>query len=68
MLSGFSASVGFNTQPPKGGWLPYYQERAKTYSFNTQPPKGGWPDRAFFFPAHIVSTHSRLKAAGFAYF
>ena len=34
--------------------------------FNTQPPEGGCPD----YPDEIVdgevSTHSRLKAAGFA--
>ena len=35
-------------------------------SFNTQPPKGGWDnvkDDDDFYA--MVSTHSRLKAAGF---
>ena len=34
-------------------------------SFNTQPPKGGW-GRAMYYGIStvIVSTHSRLKAAG----
>ena len=34
--------------------------------FNTQPPEGGW---VYFFGAFVffslVSTHSRLKAAGY---
>ena len=34
--------------------------------FNTQPPEGGW-DKATQIGAHFeVSTHSRLKAAGYA--
>ncbi len=34
--------------------------------FNTQPPEGGW-SRTIIFPQsiHLVSTHSRPKAAGF---
>ena len=32
--------------------------------FNTQPPKGGWASSPYFWPSKIVSTHSRLKAAG----
>ena len=57
---------GFNTQPPKGGWVPRRGNRAELlWRFNTQPPKGGWlgldesPSCLF-----VVSTHSRLKAAG----
>ena len=56
---------GFNTQPPKGGWLQAKDELARDLSFNTQPPKGGW--RCVFHlqgKADAVSTHSRLKAAG----
>ena len=33
-------------------------------SFNTQPPKGGWFIDLFFSFFALVSTHSRLKAAG----
>ena len=34
--------------------------------FNTQPPEGGWKDIArVVFRTPVVSTHSRLKAAGF---
>ena len=33
--------------------------------FNTQPPEGGWVQRfGRRFGLQIVSTHSRLKAAG----
>ena len=33
--------------------------------FNTQPPKGGWPNQYALNGFHtVVSTHSRLKAAG----
>ena len=32
----------FNTQPPKGGWIPAWQICAAFGGFNTQPPKGGW--------------------------
>ena len=36
-----------------------------SFSFNTQPPEGGWGDRrAGSAPLLLVSTHSRLKAAG----
>ena len=36
--------IGFNTQPPKGGWCEPYKFilRPSPKSFNTQPPKGGW--------------------------
>ena len=34
--------VGFNTQPPEGGWdNPLPMEEIKA-GFNTQPPEGGW--------------------------
>ena len=34
------------------------------HSFNTQPPEGGWRLRLQLFCKHVVSTHSRPKAAG----
>ena len=34
------------------------------YSFNTQPPEGGWPLADVLIHSGLVSTHSRLKAAG----
>ena len=34
--------------------------------FNTQPPEGGWnKESGARPPVYLVSTHSRLKAAGF---
>ena len=36
-----------------------------TESFNTQPPEGGWFRKLLYTTAKdVVSTHSRLKAAG----
>ena len=55
----------FNTQPPEGGWLPWFSGFFIHSCFNTQPPEGGWFRQDginFFF--QIVSTLSRLKAAG----
>ena len=54
----------FNTQPPEGGWpilppLVIYRP-----CFNTQPPEGGWTLYLADFLFHLVSTHSRPKAAG----
>ena len=55
----------FNTQPPEGGWIWRRQPSRNLRSFNTQPPEGGWlcwsrSDTR----RNVVSTHSRLKAAG----
>ena len=36
------ATVGFNTQPPEGGWLPILFPAPRRFRFNTQPPEGGW--------------------------
>ena len=33
-------------------------------SFNTQPPEGGWGIKLLLDTWFLVSTHSRLKAAG----
>ena len=55
----------FNTQPPEGGWIRGYTLKAGREGFNTQPPEGGWLHQLHrrHFVA-LVSTHSRLKAAG----
>ena len=34
--------VGFNTQPPEGGWLIRRLMGMLRWRFNTQPPEGGW--------------------------
>ena len=56
----------FNTQPPEGGWVRFADRLAAIGRFNTQPPEGGW---SFLVVLHaiggFVSTHSRLKAAGY---
>ena len=59
------ARVCFNTQPPEGGWKYYKPPFVGFCSFNTQPPEGGWDEWASddVWTA-VVSTHSRLKAAG----
>ena len=42
-----------------------YQGYKDKAGFNTQPPEGGWEATGFKNPLDPVSTHSRLKAAGF---
>ena len=37
-----SQHLGFNTQPPEGGWQRQDMYRRLLQSFNTQPPEGGW--------------------------
>ena len=61
----FIVVICFNTQPPKGGWALKNGARRTGTGFNTQPPKGGWIERGLLkVSSDIVSTHSRLKAAG----
>ena len=56
----------FNTQPPEGGWSLFQWLHIRRKCFNTQPPEGGWlVDLTADFKFDIVSTHSRLKAAGY---
>ena len=61
----FEVKLCFNTQPPKGGWGWRIPDMREITSFNTQPPKGGWLEFIHDeYKDSIVSTHSRLKAAG----
>ena len=63
--SGLSRARCFNTQPPEGGWGRRARFLPKAESFNTQPPEGGWGCEGVAVEAALlVSTHSRLKAAG----
>ena len=55
----------FNTQPPEGGWTNANSRQKPNGGFNTQPPEGGWLPTGLFKFIGVVSTHSRLKAAGF---
>ena len=58
-------SIGFNSQPPEGGWKPSPCPHGHYDSFNSQPPEGGWAySPAATSEAADVSTHSRPKAAG----
>ena len=41
--------VGFNTQPPEGGWLHQQSQDSDRSSFNTQPPEGGWAHGGYTF-------------------
>ena len=42
--------------------------RLRVYRFNTQPPEGGWLLRlSMILKTSVVSTHSRLKAAGYQF-
>ena len=36
--------IGFNTQPPEGGWFRPTGRTGQSACFNTQPPEGGWYD------------------------
>ena len=58
------AHHGFNTQPPEGGWPVRRKADRPWRGFNTQPPEGGWMAAAVAVFVGLVSTHSRLKAAG----
>ena len=65
MRCGICGTGSFNTQPPEGGWFVPARFLLQFCSFNTQPPEGGWfhsapPESS----TNLVSTHSRLKAAG----
>ena len=66
MTTNTVATIGFNTQPPKGGWETRLTPKPNKICFNTQPPKGGWFMCIVFYTVNPVSTHSRLKAAGSA--
>ena len=57
--------VGFNTQPPEGGWIKPTGRWRRLLRFNTQPPEGGWRRANAEIKSNSkVSTHSRPKAAG----
>ena len=40
--------LGFNTQPPEGGWILQKLPLCVLICFNTQPPEGGWPMSSLF--------------------
>ena len=61
---GLRAFARFNTQPPEGGWTGKSGASQSSTGFNTQPPEGGWNSPPCGRRGKMVSTHSRLKAAG----
>ena len=53
----------FNTQPPEGGCTCGKTWDRPRAGFNTQPPEGGCVNLYRVVKTHLVSTHSRPKAA-----
>ena len=53
--------IGFNTQPPEGGWhtLGYIVKRK--VSFNTQPPEGGWSHIISYLLFHFLFQHTAAR-------
>ena len=45
--------LGFNTQPPEGGWNYGVKMVTDFCRFNTQPPEGGWVRLSFSFSVII---------------
>ena len=37
-----TTKIGFNSQPPEGGWWVIQQITLRVFCFNSQPPEGGW--------------------------
>ena len=57
--------IGFNTQPPEGGWTsPRGVEPIYFYVSTHSRPKAAGSIAMTVIDAGIVSTHSRPKAAG----
>ena len=53
--------MGFNTQPPEGGWFPRTGRSTTTRSFNTQPPEGGWNDKTAQNPIKNGFQHTAAR-------
>ena len=58
------AWVGFNTQPPEGGWAAYDPQYEWGYVSTHSRPKAAGFDWVKNISESKVSTHSRPKAAG----
>ena len=46
MIQGHIKLIGFNTQPPEGGWSVELSADTRETRFNTQPPEGGWREES----------------------
>ena len=60
-------SLGFNTQPPEGGWGWLSGLAAPARSFNTQPPEGGW-QKATAVGTSAMSFNTQPPEGGWAIF
>ena len=56
--------IGFNTQPPEGGWFLQMQEAENVFVSTHSRLKAAGDPHLSEFHGESVSTHSRLKAAG----
>ena len=62
---GLTGDIGFNTQPPEGGWISSMRRMAGFAIVSTHSrPKAAGAGRTPAAPVKPVSTHSRPKAAG----
>ena len=52
--------IGFNTQPPEGGWGKSLKRQSTRCRFNTQPPEGGWVEAVDV--AHCFQTFQHTAA------
>ena len=53
--------VGFNTQPPEGGWTGRLGRACIRLRFNTQPPEGGWGFKSDYELAKYWFQHTAAR-------
>ena len=53
--------IGFNTQPPEGGWRLPLKTGFYLLSFNTQPPEGGWLSNRFCLRRPSAFQHTAAR-------
>ena len=63
-VGGDLQGIGFNTQPPEGGWSRNVAKAELIQVSTHSRPKAAGPASNCAFQARHVSTHSRPKAAG----
>ena len=62
--TGAGACVGFNSQPPEGGWCLCWPTRCARKRFNSQPPEGGWWHMRKHQAAALASFNSQPPEGG----
>ena len=55
------STMGFNTQPPEGGWFQSAISLDSYKGFNTQPPEGGWISMFMLDGPHIKFQHTAAR-------